>query len=233
MAKTFSRILIIVLLMILLCPMALRAEASRFALGLGYPYFLVRYNPVELKYATGDGINVFAGRLYLNFYEGSRIKAFTGIEGGYIKFNTFNIRGTGYEGAVFIGGEYFITEHITLAMDLSPTYIGLKSTDNDKADGYELVANAAIYYYFAPVMKTNGAKEGMIDTDTRRESKKEDLIEKYKAKAAQHNDVGEYDKVISVWKQVLALDPDNPTAKEEIERAKAMIATDEEAGDEE
>ncbi|MDD5258985.1 MAG: tetratricopeptide repeat protein [bacterium] len=228
MAKTFSRITITVFLMIFLCPLALRAETSRFALGLGYPYFLVRYDPVEIKYATGDGINVFAGRLYLNFYKGSRIKAFTGIEGGYIKFNTLDIRGTGYEGAVFIGGEYFITEHITLAMDLSPTYIGLKSTDNDKVDGYELVANAAIYYYFAPVMASNGAKKGMIDADTLSKSNKQDLIEKYSAQATQYNEAGEYDKAISAWQRVLEIDSDNTTAKEEIEKTKFMIATEDE-----
>lgn len=55
------------------------------------------------------------------------MRAFTGIAGGYIKFNTLDIKGSGYEGSIFIGGEYFITDNIALAMDLSPTYLGLKS----------------------------------------------------------------------------------------------------------
>ncbi|MBI5554974.1 MAG: hypothetical protein HY920_03865 [Elusimicrobia bacterium] len=54
------------------------------------------------------------------------MRAFTGIAGGYIKFNTLDIKGSGYEGSIFIGGEYFITDNIALAMDLSPTYLGLK-----------------------------------------------------------------------------------------------------------
>jgi tetratricopeptide (TPR) repeat protein len=201
------------------------APAGELALGLGYPYFLIKYNSVEVKYATRDGINVFAGRYYLNFYESGKVRAFTGVEGGYIKFNTLDINGTGYEGAVFIGGEYFVTDNIALAMDLSPTYIGLKSEDNDKADGFELVANAAVYYYFAPLKKSTGSGKKMIDTDALNESEKEALIEKFSTKATQYSDEGEYDKAISVWEKVLKIDPDNETAKEEIGRAKAMIET--------
>lgn len=214
--------------MITLCLQPVLAETSCFSIGLGYPYFLVKYNPVEVKYASNDGVNVFAGRYYLNFYESGKVKAFTGLEGGYVKFNTLDIKGSGYEGSIFIGGEYFINNNIAFAMDLSPTYIGLKSEDNDKASGFEIVGNAAVYYYFASTRKHTRAKKKTIDTDTLSESEKEALVEKYTAKAVWYNDEGEYDKAISFWEKVLILDPENETAKEEIERAKAMVESVEE-----
>lgn len=206
--------------MIMLLPIGLFAETSRFALGVGYPCFLVKYDSVEVKYATGDGVNVFAGRYYLNFFESGNVKAFTGIEGGYVKFNTLDIKGTGYEGSIFIGGEYFVTDNIALAMDLSPTYIGLKSEDNDKASGFEIVANAAVYYYFSSTRQGTRSGKKMIDTDTLSESEKEALIEKFSTQATQYGDEEKYDKAISVWQKVLKIDPGNETAKEEIERAK-------------
>jgi tetratricopeptide (TPR) repeat protein len=223
MMKIYSIRLIILIFIIIFLPLGLFAQANRFAFGIGYPYFSLKYHPLEVKYATGDGVNVFAGRYYLNFYKSGKVKAFTGVEGGYIKFNTLDIKGSGYEGSIFIGGEYFVTDNISFAMDLSPTYIGLKSEDNDKANGFEIVANAAVYYYFSSTGRDTKSGKRMIDTDTLSESEKEALIEKYTTKATQYGDEGEYEKAISVWEKVLIIDPDNETAKEEIGRAKAMV----------
>ncbi|MFH1238756.1 MAG: hypothetical protein V1653_01425, partial [bacterium] len=74
------------------------------------------------------------------------------IEGGGITFDTLDIKGTGYEGSVFIGGEYFIFKKLSLAIDFAPTYIGLKSdsaSDNTTVSGLEWVGNVALYFYFA------------------------------------------------------------------------------------
>jgi len=50
-------------------------SSERLSLGLGYPYFSLKCHPLELKYATGEGIDVFAGRFYLNFYKKEKVKA--------------------------------------------------------------------------------------------------------------------------------------------------------------
>lgn len=151
--KNNYRKLILCFLMALFLPTLLFADTSRFALGLGYPYLLVKYSPFEVKYASGDGTNVFAGRYYLNFFQNSKVRAFTGAEGGYVKFNTLDVKGNGFEGSIFIGGECFITDNIGFAIDLSPTYLQLKSDDSYKANGFEIVGNASVYYYFSGAAK--------------------------------------------------------------------------------
>ena len=128
---------------------------------------------VEARYAAGSGVNVLAGRLYWNFSKYSKIKSdekfdypalykaqhikpnisyenrldlFTGFEGGYVKFNTLDMTGTGYECAVLAGGEYFFSKRVSLMLDFSPTLIGLKS-DGYKVNGVEWVLNMGIYFY--------------------------------------------------------------------------------------
>lgn len=125
------------------------AQAGEFALGIGYPYFLVKYSPFEVRYATSDGINILAGRYYFNFWENNIIRGYTGVEGGYLKFKTLDIKGSGYEGGIFVGGEYFVAEKLALSADIAPTYINLKSEDNYKAGGMEIVANISLNYYFS------------------------------------------------------------------------------------
>lgn len=224
MKKIFSLKHFAVGLLLLLLPGILLAKGSQFALGVGYPHFLLKYHPFEIKYATGDGINVFAGRLYLNFYQNEKVRAFTGAEGGYIKFNTLDVKGKGYEGSIFIGGEYFVTDNIALAIDLSPTYLALKSEDSYKASGFEIVGNASVYYYFGTgVKESKRLKKKVIDTDTLSQEEKEALIEKFSTRAEQYSDEGEYEKAITAWEKILKIDPDNQTAKEEIERTKALL----------
>lgn len=143
-----GKICILSLIMFVLPVLLQAADPGKLAVGLGYPYFLVKYAPFEVKYATDDGINLFAGRWYMDFYENGKVCGFTGVEGGYVKFNTLDIKGQGYEGGIFIGGEYLVTKNIALGIDLSPTYLQLKSDDSYKASGFELVFNAAVYYYF-------------------------------------------------------------------------------------
>jgi hypothetical protein len=86
---------------------------GELSIGLGWPYIALKYNfskriTSEIKWATGEGINVYAGRGYWNFRTFDRLKLFTGLEAGYITFDTLDIKGTGYESSVFLGGEYFI-----------------------------------------------------------------------------------------------------------------------------
>ena len=163
-------ITIIFLLAAVLC-----AHSGELSVGAGYPYFSVKYKPVEVRYAAGEGIKVFAGRFYLYFWDDNAIRGYTGVEGGYLKFDTLDMKGTGYEGSIFIGGECFVTESLSLSADLAPTYIGLKSEDSYKASGLEIVANISVNYYFsrdynndeevAPAKEDDSEDEEAIDED--------------------------------------------------------------------
>ncbi len=128
----------------------LHAE-DKLSIGLGWPYASVKYNlsprfASEVRYATGDGIRVYAGRFYWNFYRPKNTKIFTGLESGYIDFNSLDTKGTGYEGSVFIGGEYFITKKLSFMLDFDPTYIFLKS-EGVGVNGVEWLVNLAVHYY--------------------------------------------------------------------------------------
>lgn len=140
-------------LSLFLVPLVLPAccHAGDLSLGLGYPYTSVKYDfkalGVEGRYVSGSGVQAYAGRGYWNFHQSEKLKGFTGLEGGYIKFDTLDTKGTGSEVAVFLGGEYFISKKISLLMDFAPTLISLKS-DNTAFSGIEYVVNIGIYYRF-------------------------------------------------------------------------------------
>ena len=75
------------------------AAAQNLSLGAGYPYLSIKYDlpvlAVEGRVVTGSGVQAYAGRGYWNFYQADKLKGFAGLEGGYVKFNTLNIKGTG------------------------------------------------------------------------------------------------------------------------------------------
>ena len=127
---------------------------AELGIGLGWPYLCLKYNFLnsissELRWSTGEGINVFSCRGYWNFKSFDRLKLFTGLEAGYINFDTVGIKGSGWEGSVFIGCEYFVVlQKFSIALDFSPTFISL-SSDKYKIDGVELITNLAVYYYFS------------------------------------------------------------------------------------
>lgn len=130
-------------------PAVCRAEGS--SIGMGYPYISLKYDfpalAIEGRYVTVPGVQAYAGRGYWNFHSGNKLKGFTGLESGYIKFNTLNIRGAGYEVALFAGGEYSVAKNISLMMDFSPTLISLKSGDVN-AGGVEYIINLGLYFHF-------------------------------------------------------------------------------------
>lgn len=128
--------------------------AGDLNLGVGYPYVSLKYDfealAFEGRYVSGLGVQAYTGRGYWNFYRSDKLKGFTGLEGGYIKFNTLDTKGTGSETALFIGGEYFATKHFSLLLDFAPTAISLKhDTYSDiKASSIEYVVNLGLYYHF-------------------------------------------------------------------------------------
>lgn len=128
--------------------------AGDVRLGLGYPYLSLEYDggtfSGEGRYTTGSGIKVYAARGYWNFYDKKSVRGFTGLEAGYIKFDTLDMQGTGYEAAPFLGGEYALSDNISFLMDFAPTMIMLKHAvySDIKVSGMEFVMNAAVYYRF-------------------------------------------------------------------------------------
>jgi len=128
------------------------AEPEKLGIGLGYPYICVKYNFIpaissEIKYATGDGVNVIAGRLYWNFlFPIKGLNIFTGMEYGAVIFNETDMSGTGTEASLFVGGEYFLADRFSFHMDLGPSAISLKN-ESAGVEGVEWIANLALYYY--------------------------------------------------------------------------------------
>ncbi|MDD5492491.1 MAG: hypothetical protein PHV60_07420 [bacterium] len=184
-----------IITIILLLTVVISAHSSELSLGAGYPYFSVKYRPLELRYATGEGIKVIAGRFYLYFCDNNAIRGYTGVEGGYLKFNTLDMKGTGYEGSLFIGGECFVTESLSLSADIAPTYIGLKSEDSYKASGMEIVANICVNYYFSRdyrdnVKSTRKIKKAGEDEETTVKKKKA-VVEDEEAIAEENEEVAE------------------------------------------
>ncbi len=145
------------------------ASAEGLSLGLGYPYASVKYDfsalSAEGRFVSGSGVRAYTGRAYWNFYQADNLKAFSGLEGGYIKFDTLDLAGTGSEGAIFVGAEYFITDRISLLTDFSPTVVALKSGDFG-VSGVEYVVNFAFYWHFgdsAPKPKAHANTDSSND----------------------------------------------------------------------
>ena len=148
-ARARQRALALCLLLPPLLPAAGRAEG--WSLGLGYPSVSVKYDlkavAFEGKYISGSGVQACAGRGYWNFYRVAGLNGFAGLEAGYIDFNALDTKGTGGEIALFAGGEYFLTEKLSLLMDLSPTLIALRS--GGRSTSYvAYVVNMGFYYHF-------------------------------------------------------------------------------------
>lgn len=140
------------MIMLVILPAFSRAENLSF--GVGYPYVSLKHDfkavAVEGRYVSGLGVQAYAGRGYWNFHRSSKLKGFAGLEGGYIKFHTLNIKGTGSEVALFVGGEYLVTKDFSLLMDFAPTVISLKHDAYNyiRVSSIEYVLNLGLYYHF-------------------------------------------------------------------------------------
>jgi hypothetical protein len=171
----------ILLFTILLMIFSSISYAEGLSIGLGYPYVSLKYDfPVislEGRFVTESGIKAYSSRGYWNYYRDNTLNGFAGLEGGYIRFDTLDTKGTGYEGALFIGGEYFITDRLSLILDLAPTFISLQHADDSsvKVSGVEFVGNIGLYFHFGNignmdtgdvVEKENTARDNTQGEDT-------------------------------------------------------------------
>ncbi|HBA60085.1 MAG TPA: hypothetical protein DCZ92_04580 [Elusimicrobia bacterium] len=143
------------ILALLTLPAAL--TAGNLSVGLGYPYVSAKYDggklSAEARMVTGGGVQVYAGRGYWNFHRSSKLKGFTGLEAGYIRFDTLSMKGTGYEASLFIGGEYPVADNFYVLMDFAPTLIVLRHDlyTDVRVGGMEYVVNLGFYYRFGKV----------------------------------------------------------------------------------
>ncbi|MDD5686275.1 MAG: hypothetical protein PHE88_00380 [Elusimicrobia bacterium] len=190
-------------------------NAGEVSIGLGWPYIGLKYDFSKLvgegRFATSDGINVYAGRLYYNFYSADKLRLFIGLEGGYIGFDTLDIKGTGYEGALFVGSEYFITEELSLALDFSPTFIALNS-DDVKVDGVEFVCNIALYYRLFGSESSEPSEKKMAVM----------LNEIYQRGVIYFNNE-EYELAIAEFKNVLKVAPSYKDAQQKLNESKKLL----------
>lgn len=127
-----------------------RVSDAALSFGLGYPYAALKYTPhlpfsAEARFATGDGVNIYSSRLYWNFETSRHFRLFAGGEGGYVKFDTIDTKGSGSIWSAFGGLEYFALKNISLSIDFAPTLINLGS-DGVSVSGLEWVANMALYW---------------------------------------------------------------------------------------
>ena len=145
---------IFLIFILLLLSMPSIGLAGGLSIGLGYPYVSIKYDfpvmAIEGRFVTESGVKAYSGRGYWNYYSSDQLKGFTGLEGGYINFNTLETKGTGYEGAVFLGGEYFMNKWLSVLLDLAPTYMSLKhdADSSVSVQGFDLVVNIALYVHF-------------------------------------------------------------------------------------
>lgn len=146
-----KRIIVLIVLLIIISSIA---HAEGLSIGLGYPYISLKYDfpviSIEGRFVTDSGIKAYCGRGSWNYYAGNKLKGFTGLEYGYIDFNTLDTKGKGYEAALFVGGEYYVKKWISVLIDLAPTYISLNHTDDSSisVSGIEFVGNIGLYLHF-------------------------------------------------------------------------------------
>jgi predicted negative regulator of RcsB-dependent stress response len=154
---------LLILIIFIISASGVNLDAGELGITGGYPYLGLKYNfsdaiSGEARYATGSGVKVYAGRFYWNFSRYDKLSLFTGPEFGYVNFNTYDMKGSGYETGVMLGMEYFITPGFSFMMDFTPVVIGLKS-DNYKVSGVEFVLNLGLNFYFGNAGSSSGLKE--------------------------------------------------------------------------
>lgn len=147
-------VLCVCLLSMLSFPVYGGVAKGDFGVGLNYPglgmrYFLSDGISVELKGQVGDDIVIGGLRGYYYFTRDSKVLLFAGLEGDFVSFKGDESKGTGYVGELFVGGETFFVNSLSVQLDIGPAYIFLKDDDTSKdVSGVEYVANFSINFYF-------------------------------------------------------------------------------------
>lgn len=126
---------------------------NRLGIGLNYPgisakYWLKRFC-FEVKRQFGEGIQLYGLRIYKAIYKKFNPLLYIGAEGDYVSFKGEESKGSGIAIEVFVGGEIFIKNSLSINIDIGPSYIGLKDKDTSIAQsGFDIIANIGVNYYF-------------------------------------------------------------------------------------
>lgn len=125
-----------------------------FGIGINYPGIGIRYffsNKISLEGKGQFDKDIVVGGLrgYYYFSSENKVMFFTGIESDFISFKGDVSKGNGYVGELFIGGETFFANNLSIQLDIGPAFIFLKDKDTSlKADGIDVIVNFGINYYF-------------------------------------------------------------------------------------
>ena len=123
--------------------------------GIHGRYFFGDHWAGEFKMQFDDDISIAGLRGLRYFQSETNVPLFVGLEGDVISFETTQVaekkKGSGYAAELFMGGEYFFSRRFSFQMDIGPAYIHLSEEFGDdefSAEGWEVVANFAINFYF-------------------------------------------------------------------------------------
>lgn len=152
--RTVHSLVSLSVLILLTLPVYGNVVTGDFAIGLNYPGFGARYffsntSSIEGKGQFDDDISLMGLRWYYYFNKKSNVLFFAGIEGDLITFKGEDSKGSGSAAELFIGGEYFFDNNLSIQLDFGPAYISLKDKDTSLTEtGVELVVNVGINFYF-------------------------------------------------------------------------------------
>ena len=129
---------------------------GKIGIGLNYPGFSVRYfksdrTAWEAKLQTETNILVVGARLnkYSNLRSNNKIQIIKGLEVDLVSFKGDTAEGYGMAAEVFLGGEYSISNKLSLQLDFGPALVFLMDRDykDVKANSLEFVLNLGINWY--------------------------------------------------------------------------------------
>jgi hypothetical protein len=129
---------------------------GKFAIGLNYPGFSVRYFKSdriawEAKLQAETNILVVGARLnkYSDLKNNNKIQIIKGLEFDLVSFKGETTEGYGIALEVFIGGEYSISKKLSFQLDIGPALVFLMDKDykDVKASSLEFVLNLGVNYY--------------------------------------------------------------------------------------
>ncbi|OGS20204.1 MAG: hypothetical protein A3J83_08720 [Elusimicrobia bacterium RIFOXYA2_FULL_40_6] len=128
---------------------------GRLGVGFGYPSLSLKYGLssrllVEGKGSSGEGIQVYGGRVYYNFNPKDKIVLYAGGELDSISFNSEDEKGSGTMILGFLGAECFISERLALSADIGPGQINIADSvqSNISVSAPEWILNLGVNVYF-------------------------------------------------------------------------------------
>jgi|GEM_PF-1403187 len=127
---------------------------GRWALGVVNNGGTIKYRAservaLEGKALYSSGVYIVAARFYYYLNDSSRLSLFCGAEADYIGFKGKLSKGAGIAGGGFVGGDVYLTRHISLALDFGPMYIGLRDGSSGMSvGGIDYVLNLGVYWHF-------------------------------------------------------------------------------------